>query len=584
VDPSFRRRLARRPNRARSLLAVLSTVMSFVACAEPLDARLMTVESVEPTELEPGDLAIIRGAGFAAGDDASVRLMGTMRAPGGVETDVRLEVEASAVSASELALVITDELVDRAGGRGTFDGDLEISFALDRGGVVTGRLEGVRLDFVPSENAETIDRSLARTRAAEGFLERAGIIVSPDDADESPGFRIDAVLRGSAAARAGLAKGDRIIEVDGVRVLAFGDLVPMGDASHPRMAVLRPGRSTPILADLDLAASERRALPAALVAAIAFVFIVFLGTLTPVGRVVRHLAPSLARLRRGLPSLVAHAQKRSGSRFDRARMIGLAIASVIASTLAFLALPFAASVLGASLHVAFIALVIVLCRWLAPPSRELPRSTRIATAASELLAIAVLAGCASIATDGSTLFERVIGQGATPWEWSAFRDPCLFLAVIALFSTQMMSADRRSGSPWREIPATVARLVAAALLASVCFGGWNVPGFAGNTLEAEPWLRALGLGVYLAKCWAMLLLPLGYPVRSGSPALTALLSIAAFAGAVLFALLPGTESIRAGLGIALLGASVVVVIGALAARRIESKLVLASEPLNRDGA
>jgi hypothetical protein len=548
-------------------------------CGEALDARLVSVESVEPAELEPGDVALIRGAGFAAGDGATVRLSGSVHRPGGMESDVRIAVDASAVSASELAFVVTDELVERAGGRGTFDGSVEVEFALDGGGVISGRLDDVRIDFVPSESAEAIDRSLARTRAAEEFLARAGIVISPDDADDNAGFRIDAILRGTAAARAGLAKGDRIVEVDGVRVLAFADLVPMRDSSHPTIALVRPGRSTPILADLDLADPAESALPASLIAAVAFVFIAFLGTLTPVGRIVRHLAPSLAIMRQRLPGLVAHVRRGSGSRLDRARSIGLAIASVVASTLAFLALPFASNVLGASLHVAFIAAVVVLGRALAPIADD-GRARRVAIAAVELVAVATLTFGASIASERSTVAELVLAQGALPWEWTAFRDPCVVLAIVALFCTQVMSARDRSAAerPWREVPVFGARLVAAAHLAAVCFGGWNLPGVDGDPLQAEPWLRALGLGLYLLKCWAMLVLPLGYPPRGSALAAPLALALAAFAGMVAFTVVPGVESLRVGLGYALLGATIVVIVGALAARRGESKLTLLAEP------
>lgn len=551
----------------------------FVAgCGEALDARLVSVESVEPAELEPGALALVRGAGFAAGDDAAVRFVGSVHRPGGTATDVRIAVHASAVSASELAFVVTDELVERAGGRGTFGGSVEVEFALDGGGVISGRLDDVTLDFVPSESAEAIDRSLARTRAAEEFLGRAGIVISPDDADDEAGFRIDAVLRGTAAARAGLAKGDRIVEVDGVRVLAFADLVPMRDTSRPSIALVRPGRSTPILADLDLADPAERALPASLIAGVAFVFIAFLGTLTPVGRIVRHLAPSLVAMRQRLPGLVVHVRKESGSRFERARAVALAIASIVAGTLAFLALPFASNVLGATLHVGFIAVVVVLGRSLAPMRAE-TRARRIAIAAVELVAVATLTFAVSVASDRSTVAELVLAQGALPWEWAAFRDPCVVLAIVALFSTQVMAArDRSPGeSAWRDVPVLGARLVCAALLAAVCLGGWTLPGVDGDPLEAEPWLRALGLALYLLKCWAMLVLPLGYRAHASAIAAPLVPALAAFAGTIAFAVVPGVESLRIALGYALLGGAIVVV-GAIAARRGESKLTLLVEP------
>ena len=128
---------------------------------------------------------------------------------------------------------------------GAWRGRVEVSFG---SGVVEGRVLGaideVVIDLVPAEPEPSAD--------AEAFAERAGWSV--ESPDESDGVVITAIAPGSPAERAGLVAGDRIVEVEGLRVLSEIDAVKLRDGEEEERAY-RAGLDT-VNAEIDAARRE----------------------------------------------------------------------------------------------------------------------------------------------------------------------------------------------------------------------------------------------------------------------------------------------------------------------------------------
>jgi NADH-quinone oxidoreductase subunit H len=139
-------------------------------------------------------------------------------------------------------------------------------------------------------------------------------------------------------------------------------------------------------------------------------------------------------------------------------------------------------------------------------SYELPASIA-------LLTIATLTG--SLSTQ-----QIVAAQGGWPWQWNLFRDPFTFVAFFIWFVSALAEGNR---TPF-DLPEAESELVAGynteysgfrfslfplvewvniAVLGAVgtllFLGGWRVPFVGAATIDAHPWLDALGFATFVAK-------------------------------------------------------------------------------------
>jgi NADH-quinone oxidoreductase subunit H len=139
-------------------------------------------------------------------------------------------------------------------------------------------------------------------------------------------------------------------------------------------------------------------------------------------------------------------------------------------------------------------------------SYELPASVA-------LLAIATLTG--SLST------QRIVeAQGGWPWQWNLYRDPFTFVAFFIWFVSALAEGNRTpfdlpeaeselvsgynteySGFRFSLFPLVewVNVAVIGAVGTMLFLGGWRLPFVSAPTLEAHPWLDALGFFTFLLK-------------------------------------------------------------------------------------
>src|SRR5687767_13640354 len=99
------------------------------ACDTLVDPQLIPVRRITPAAIEPGVELEVIGAGFPAGRDAVVRFAGVFHRPGQPPLDVSVSARGRAVASDRVELVVGERLVSRLGGRGTFRGDVRVTFA-----------------------------------------------------------------------------------------------------------------------------------------------------------------------------------------------------------------------------------------------------------------------------------------------------------------------------------------------------------------------------------------------------------------------------------------------------------------------
>jgi NADH-quinone oxidoreductase subunit H len=128
---------------------------------------------------------------------------------------------------------------------------------------------------------------------------------------------------------------------------------------------------------------------------------------------------------------------------------------------------------------------------------------------------AVAIVCIVMMTGSIRLQEIIAAQGATPWEWYAFKSP-VTLGLFALY-VGVAALSPEPGRAQGEIPADSPPLVRArpllvladwanvlvtsSVATALFLGGWRLPGVGHGELEARPWLELLASAVFLAKAW-----------------------------------------------------------------------------------
>ncbi len=291
------RALLPRASVARALALALVLV---AACERDPTFELFSVTEISAERLDAGRTVSLRGSGFPVGRDVEVVLDGTLHGPLGAVARVHHVMEGRTATPERVDVLVSDADVAHLGGRGTFEGSIEVvvpGAPLDgRRARVVGTLWGVVLDVVPSErrmhttpesqglelaallglgvsprvSASELDEELdeeAGDESGADALSGDGAAPAQDDAssdDEAPGVRVLEVTADAAARRlglldAGLVPGARILSIDGMRVLGPRELrVDLAArASVLRIARL-DGSEASIRVDVDAALGRRR--------------------------------------------------------------------------------------------------------------------------------------------------------------------------------------------------------------------------------------------------------------------------------------------------------------------------------------
>lgn len=403
----------------------------------------------------------IEGNAFPIGRTAHVRLEGVLHRPGHPTRAIDEELEGTSISAERIEVPMPDQTLRGLGGRGTFRGRIEVSFgsgAVD--GQVLGSIDGVAVDLVP-------DQPMPGDAAARAvrFAEEAGLEVEVPEDGGLGGLAITLVAPGSPAERAGLVPGDRLIEVEGMRLLAPEELAPLPGTRHFALAIARDGIPGTVAASLELddgaaiVSSERVRVGqlAALVLLLAFALI------GPGARFLDRLAParlSRAALMIGIATGLAAAALRAG--LEWAPSIGLEV-----------------PLFGA---IAARAATMVLA---ADGTRA--RLGAIARVIAGALGAAALLAATTLAIGSTSPDEIELAQGPWPWEWTALRSPLGPLALALALAL---------GSCGPRAPSARTRAIDDALLIPiaivVAIGALGGAGLVDRLAEIRPSLAALG--------------------------------------------------------------------------------------------
>ncbi|MFW5926345.1 MAG: PDZ domain-containing protein [Myxococcota bacterium] len=261
-----------------SLLRIITTALVLLAagCQTSRDAELLCVESLAPDRLEPGTRVSLVGEGFPTGRPAVVTFEGVVHRPGLPSRPVNVRADGRAVSSEEVRFEASSSTISSLGERGTFDGRVRVVFeAAEAMGSVSGTLEA-RVDVAPTASRRLASR-MELERHARRWLDEAGFTIEEEGTEAGVAV---ATVEGSAARRAGLRPGDRIVEAGGVRPASLADLAPPPSAQRVTVRV-RQGHGGSEPAELHLPGpSSATDVPAGLPwgAALLVVLLCFAGT------------------------------------------------------------------------------------------------------------------------------------------------------------------------------------------------------------------------------------------------------------------------------------------------------------------
>lgn len=227
------------------VIQVFATLILAMGCQQTLHSELLDVREVGPDRVAAGRKLELRGNGFPVGRTATVRLLGTLHRPGRASRRVHFELAGIVASPEHIDVPMTQRSLRELGGRGTFRGVVEVSFGIapesEATGEVTGRIEGVVFDLMPSQTelVRETPRALASLGIA-GFEDEDGVI------------RVQSVAWNSEAERAGVRVGDQVVAVGGARIASVAELVVFADQPETRLELRRLGILEPFEVSLRL--------------------------------------------------------------------------------------------------------------------------------------------------------------------------------------------------------------------------------------------------------------------------------------------------------------------------------------------
>jgi NADH:ubiquinone oxidoreductase subunit H len=355
--------------------------------------------------------------------------------------------------AAEVTRDVEKALSGPDGEHATFRGSVEAAFFPLSAGMppVTGGLAAAVFDVVP------LGGELAEARVAEGrrFAEFSGVLFA-----EGGSLVVDGVMPRSPAERAGVARGDRLSELGGLRVLGRTDLVPPPRARQVELVVHRNGVADPVRLVLETDGFQKLT-PRDLAAAggvLAATLALFASLRSPLGRALSFLELRLVEVLR-----VRRERRRTREleRGKRRRMPGFLHAVLPTSPAAYLALAAATGVImflgmGGAIVAREVDLAVIAAATLAsataaalvfgaPGERGLAlRLRRVALVLGQGLPLVGAVACAALETGGVGLDELARAQGALPWQWHAFQNPVLLCAMLVFFAALVPEAARGS--------------------------------------------------------------------------------------------------------------------------------------------
>jgi hypothetical protein len=518
----------------KAVWTILAAALASGACQPAGGPALVEVKGVLSTRLREGDVLELRGESFPEGRAAEVTLRGEVNRPGHPRTHgFELSLPGRSIGSHAVAVDVTRPVERTLTGssdaaHATFHGSIEVSFPprVARTPPVTGVLPDVTLDFIPAEGDASA--LAAREEEATKFAAFAGLLLVEDQSAPT----VAGVMPSSAAERAGVVAGDRLLELAGVRLLAVDDLVPPPRARGVELVVGRAGSEARRLV-LDVTgfrplSSRECGLAAGLVAgALGLMFLL----VSPFGRAlsfVEHRLTERLRSREPLDSRPGSGpppKRTLASRLVALLPSGVASYVVFSGASALLAanalgIPLVARELDlpALVVLSFTALAVSSLVFGAPGERGFGARARRAllVVVQALPALAAL-GCLGVSVGSFGPDALRLAQGTLPWEWLAFKSPVLLGAALLLVLSLVPEASRgrsletvlgaRHAARGRRHLATSATgtaqlLIGSGVAAQAFFGGAVLPG-AGHSLVPSFGVALGGVALLLLKSWAI---------------------------------------------------------------------------------
>jgi membrane-associated protease RseP (regulator of RpoE activity) len=463
-------------------------LLGLAACEPSRGPALVQVTGVVAQELREGDTLELRGQPFPEGRPVDVTLRGEVRRPGASgRSGFELTLQGKSASTHSVTVPITRKVEQamtgaEGAGHATFRGSIEVSFRPRVSGTppVTGELAEAVLDFVPAEE----DAALAAAREEKGraFAAFAGLLLERREGV----FTVEGVMPDSPAERAGVTAGDRLVELDGVRLLELSDLLPAAEARVSELAVERAGMKTRLRLDVarfEPIAAGKLAPLAGIVLALALFF----------GIVASPLGRGLSLLEWRLVEKLRAAQRRA-PRFGHAnRRAPLASAlmtvlpatagpyvAVVAACAVVTALGFGRPLVARELDLvvvlvaAYAALGLAALLFGARGERGVvARLRRVLLVAVQALVAFAAFGSVVLATGGLGADELALTQGPWPWDYWVLRGPLPLFSFAILALSLVPEAPRgpsdpgAPATPGRDRRRTLPEIVASAHLVLV---------------------------------------------------------------------------------------------------------------------
>lgn len=494
---------------------------------------LLQLTELSAREVGKGDKLEITGAGFPEGRVARLTFRGDVFRPGrAAARDVEVSIPARTSTPHVLEATITDELVSAFCGRddgahATFRGDVTAAFAPRKSGAppVAGSLQGVVLDLEPSH--ETEDNQALAAREGERFAAFLGVSLN---ADGNGPLRIQKLDAGGRGAEAGLAAGDVIEELSGVRLSEISDFVPPPRARSARLGLHRGGASEGAVIAVDVAEFKPGTL-SDLTPALALVgsAILALGlALSPLGRFSTWLALAVSARSRG-PGAAARdrwlavARGISGALpSSAAAYFGVALGSSLLA-LGALGVPLVARELDLPILLLTAGSALVVAGFLS----QLAQRGKLEFVAALRRALWVLVAqlpltsallVATISVGSLRADDFASAQAGMPWRFLAFMSPLHFMALLlgvlalvpeaTLTSTPSSSLPQRPLKLWPALPAVewTHLVVSSGLLSVTLLGGFSVPWLTELDRTSSPSRMAIGAVLLVIKTFGVVLL------------------------------------------------------------------------------
>ena len=486
----------------KALRLALAALLLFGCSSPNTGPGLLQLTELSAREVGRGDKLEITGAGFPEGRVARLTFRGDVFRPGRAAAhDVEVSIPAQTAAPHLLEATITEELVSAFCGRddgahATFRGDVTAAFAPRKSGAppVAGSLQGVVLDLEPSHESED-NRALA-VKEGERFAAFLGLSIN---ADGNGPLRIQKLEPEGRGAEVGLAAGDVLEELSGVRLSDISDFVPPPRARAARIGLHRGAVSEAAVMAVDVAEFKPGTL-SDLTPALALVgsaLLALLLALSPLGRFSTWLALAVSARSRGRGTKphehwLAVARGMSGALpASAAAYFGVGIASSLLA-LGALSVPLVARELDLPILLLAAGSALLVAGFLSQVMQR-GKLTPLAAARRALwtfvaqtpLASALLVAVLSVGSLRADDFASA--QAGMPWRFLAFASPIHFMALLlgifslvpeaTLTSTASSSLPRQPERRWPALPAVEwAHLVISAGLVSITLlGGFAVP-------------------------------------------------------------------------------------------------------------